>query len=235
MTTRNLCVRSLRKSFGANQVLRGVDLTCAPGEITAIVGRNGSGKSTLLNCLSGRLRGDSGEIELAGVALQEEPAWKRARRGFAWTSQDVSAPLTLSIEALIDLARASVGSGDGGSVKLIPRVLVEATRPFAGQAWNRLSFGQRKLGALAIATARSPQILLLDEPVAGLSAGFTDVASEAVAELAARGIIVLVVEHNRPFLERTASRVAVLSAGEIVVSGSPADVFADARTLEALV
>ncbi|MDP1736527.1 MAG: ATP-binding cassette domain-containing protein [Caulobacter sp.] len=227
----DLIIQDLSKAFGALQVLRGVSLTCEAGAIHGLVGRNGSGKSTLLNCLSGRVAKDSGIVRLSGVNLPDEAAWKRARRGFGWTFQDVAMPLTLSPTELVKAAVARSARGP----RPIFLDLQAATRPFMETPWNRLSFGQRKLAALLVAVSRNPAVLLLDEPVAGLSPAMVEIARNTLQMVAGQGAVVLVVEHNKDFLMQVTRSVSVISGGSILLSGTAKAVFADSRTMEALI
>lgn len=227
----DLIIQDLSKAFGALQVLRGVSLTCEAGAIHGLVGRNGSGKTTLLNCLSGRLVRDSGIVRVGAAALPDEPAWKRARRGFGWTFQDVAIPLTLTTR---DLVRAAVSRSVGVS-RPTSSDLQDGAQPFMDTPWNRLSFGQRKLASLLIAVSRSPKVLLLDEPVAGLSPAMVEIARNTLQSVAGQGAVVLVVEHNRDFLMQVTQSLSVISSGSILLSGTARTVFADPRTLEALI
>lgn len=231
MGTSTLIVQDLSKAFGPVQVLKGVNLACQPGVVHGLVGRNGSGKSTLLNCLSSRVAKDAGAVRFGDINLPDEPAWKRARRGFGWTFQDVAIPLTLSPRELVEAAIAR--SGGGGRPAF--HALQTATRPFFDSPWKSLSFGQRKLAALLIAVSRNPQVLLLDEPVAGLSPAMVEIAEDTLKMVAEAGRVVLVVEHNKDFLMRVTRSVSVISRGSILLSGTAESVFADPRTLEALI
>lgn len=226
-----LDVKALRKSFGALEVLKGVDLRCVPGSIQGLIGRNGSGKSTLLSCISGRINPDAGTLYLDDRALPDEAAWKRARRGIAWTFQDTSLSLTSSVADLLTTAE-SRGFSDRGSV---PKELKDTTESFQNLAWNTLSFGQRKVAALLIAISRRPRVLLLDEPVSGLSMNLIELVGRALRTFADDGAVVMVVEHDREFLRQTVDSVAVLSCGAIVLTGGPDAVFDDPRTLDALI
>lgn len=219
MTVPALQIVGLSKAYGAVQVLRDVSLECAAGSVHVLLGRNGSGKSTLLACASGRVRADHGSILMDGQRLLREPAWRRARGGLAWTFQDASPALTSSVA---DVLRAA--NGRGKAPVDLPASLQSALEPFVHEAWDRLSFGQRKLAALAAAAARRPRLLFLDEPVAGLAPPMREIVGKVVRQLAERGAAVLVVEHQREFIASFADEVSVISGGAIAMSGAPVQV-----------
>jgi ABC-type branched-subunit amino acid transport system ATPase component len=222
-----LYAKGISKAFGARQVLDDLSLDCPAGTITGIVGRNGSGKSTLLRGLTGQLALDRGEVLLNGRRLPSEPAWRRARRAMAWTFQDVSAPIGMRVNEMVALAR--------GANTTAPRDgLSEALAAFEHQRWSELSFGQRKLAAFAAASARAPKVLLLDEPIAGLSGGYADLVAASLEALKQTGCAIFLIEHDRSFLERHAEHVAVLNQGRIIFAGAPQSAFGSEAVLEAL-
>lgn len=225
-------IQDLAKAFGAKSVLAGVSLSCAAGAVTGLIGRNGSGKTTLLRCVTAQLSHDAGVVRLDGEPLHGEPAWKRARRGIAWTFQDLSMPIEADVTGLRLAARRAAGRRL--TAEAAHPTLSNALEPFASQPWRQLSFGQRKLASLAIALERRPVALLLDEPAAGLSDAFRQTALEAIRAHAADGAVVVVIEHNRTFLSGCADEVAVLSKGAIVFKGSPEAAFTDPAVFEAL-
>lgn len=224
-----LAIAGLSKSFGAAEVLRGLDLRCAPGAVHVLMGRNGSGKSTLLACISGRLQPDAGTIALNAHILPAERAWKRARRGLAWTFQDGSPDLRVSVSEVLRVAAARSAGASGAAEELLA-----AIEPFRDRAWCDLSFGQRKLAALAAALSLRPVVALLDEPVAGLSPPLAALVAEAVRAAARGGAAVLMVEHQRDFILKVADELSVLANGEIVLTGSPRETLADPRLMGAL-
>jgi ABC-type branched-subunit amino acid transport system ATPase component len=223
-------VRDLQLAFGALHVLDGVTLECRAGEVTALIGRNGSGKSTLLNCLSGRLRPSRGAIVLDGLALPNEPAWRRARRGVGWTFQNVSFPMSASLAELLDTFAANP---DGPSPATFGELAFEADS-FRDQPWSSLSFGQRKLAEILVAASRGPRLLLLDEPIAGLSRHLVSLVGRHLKLLASLGTGILVVEHNREFICETATQAHLLANGRILMSAPPRALLASSIALETL-
>jgi ABC-type branched-subunit amino acid transport system ATPase component len=225
-----LRVRDLHLAFGTLRVLDGLNLECGAGEVTALIGRNGSGKSTLLNCVNGRLNPAHGTVLLDGHQLPHEPAWRRARRRIGWTFQDVSFPLSASLSEL--LVTFTTDFDDTPAETFAE--LASMAEPFIDQPWSTLSFGQRKLAEILVASSRQPRLLLLDEPIAGLSRHLVSLVSRHLRALASVGTGILLVEHDREFVCETATQAHLLSSGRIVMSAPPRELLGSSTALEVL-
>ncbi len=233
----------LRKAFGGVVAVDGLSLELARGETTALIGPNGSGKTTALRLISGASAADAGAIELTGRDVTEASTADRVRLGIARTLQTTSA-----FTELTALENVLVGRGVrrryGGLVRTAlatPRARreVEAAERAALQALAfvglehaadtpapELTSSQRRLLALAAALATEPDVLLVDELAAGAGADELDGLAAVVDRIRARGVAVLVVEHNLPLVRRVADRVVVLAAGTVLAEGSVAEVAA---------
>ena len=233
----------LRKAFGGVVAVDGLSLELARGETTALIGPNGSGKTTALRLISGASAADAGAIELTGRDVTEASTADRVRLGIARTLQTTSA-----FTELTALENVLVGRGVrrryGGLVRTAlatPRARreVEAAERAALQALAfvglehaadtpapELTSSQRRLLALAAALATEPDVLLVDELAAGAGADELDGLAAVVDRIRARGVAVLVVEHNLRLVRRVADRVVVLAAGTVLAEGSVAEVAA---------
>ena len=244
-----LAVEGLRKSYLGVSAVDDVSFTVAPGEIAGLIGPNGSGKSTTIDCLSGFQRADAGRWSLDGTALTGRAPHAIARCGLTRTFQTVRCYDALSLVENLTCAteaRRPVGWGDaffasaklraheaaarGRALELLE--LVGLTR-YADAPAGILSYGQRKLLALAGALMTEPKMILLDEPVAGVNPTMIRLIERAIGRINDAGIALLIVEHNVEFIMALCSRVIVLDAGRKLAEGSPAIIRSDPRVLEA--
>jgi branched-chain amino acid transport system permease protein len=235
--------------FGGLTALAGIDLALHPGRIQAIIGPNGSGKSTLVNVLTRIYPQSRGTIRLDGVSIDGMRPDQAARAGLARTFQnlrlftDLSALDNVLIGAhprfRASLAACLAGAGPARSEEARERARVAALLAefgLSGQGPVRtgdLSYGVQKLVELARAVAKSPRLLLLDEPAAGLSAEEIDTLRRAIGATVAAGAAVLVIEHNMDFVMGIADEVTVLDQGRKISEGPPRAVQADPRVIEA--
>lgn len=229
-----LQVRGLRKHFGAVKATDGVDLTLLAGEIHALIGPNGAGKSTLISQLSGELRPDAGSIEIDGVDVTTAAAWQRARKGLSRSFQitelcpDYSALENVLLSLVLRNGRAY---GAWRDPRRDPALAVTARRwlddvglgPRAGSPVSGLAHGEKRQLELAVALAREPRILLLDEPMAGMGAEETAKMTAQLQALKGRYSILLV-EHDMEAVFALADRITVLVYGRTIFTGTPAEV-----------
>ena len=210
-------LRGLAVTYGDVVALAGIDLTVAPGEVVAVMGRNGAGKSTLLNVLSGLTRPDSGRVDVAGAAPAQLPAADVVRRVALVPQNPADLLWAESVRAECAAADREAGVAPGASYALLGTLapgVDEEAHP------RDLSEGQRLAVALAVLLARRPPLLLLDEPTRGLDYAAKDRLAGIVRDLAANGHAVVFATHDVELVAEVATRVVVLADGEIVSDGS---------------
>jgi len=235
-------LKGLSKSFGGLPATNDVSLTVEPGERRLIIGPNGAGKTTLFNLITGDLRPDAGTIRLFGKEVQREAVHKRAHRGMARTYQiitlfardTVAHNVVLSLLGL-DPARWNPFVPLAGkralyerAAEVLARVGLEdvAPRPLAA-----LSYGEKRRVEIALALAQQPRLLLLDEPLAGLSREERTAMQGLLASIP-RDITIVMIEHDMDTSLSFAERITLLHYGQVLVEGTRAEVVAHPRTRE---
>ncbi len=232
-----MAVRGLGRQFGGVRAVHALDFDTLAGGVTSLIGPNGAGKTTVLNMLSGFYRPTAGGFTLQGRALAGQPAHRLARAGIARTYQTSQLFGSLSVEDNVALAlcRGRLGSPlaagrfHAPALRAAARALLQrcgyagdATLPAAG-----LPHVDRRLVEIARALALRPQTLLLDEPAAGLSREDKARLGALLRGIADSGIAVLIVEHDMALVMEVSDRVVVLDAGQLLATGTPAQVRAD--------
>jgi urea transport system ATP-binding protein len=212
-----LRIDQLRAGYGRTQVLHGVSMTIAQGDMVAVLGRNGVGKTTLLKAIIGAVATTGGEIWLDDRDLTRTRAHQRARGGIAYVPQgrDIFPRLTV----LDNLRVAAYGTRQRAWSQATAEILDEfpVLREKASRLGGSLSGGQQQILALARALMTAPRVLLLDEPSEGVQPSIVDQIAETVRRInAERGITVVLVEQNLDFATRIASCAYVMAKGEIV-------------------
>jgi ABC-type branched-subunit amino acid transport system ATPase component len=186
-------VREIRAAYGKRDVLRGVSLTVAPGEIVTVFGGNGSGKSTLLKAIAGLLPVHQGTIHVSGVDITHLPPHDRQKQAIGYAAQGGRVFPNLTVRE--NLAIAS--SYRRADKRLSTQLRFEPLQKLAGRRAGLLSGGERQMLALELVFVQSPVLLLLDEPTAALSRGAVQSIPVAVRDYAATvGCAVLLVEQN---------------------------------------
>ncbi|MFE0315837.1 ATP-binding cassette domain-containing protein [Streptomyces albogriseolus] len=212
--TKAISVSGLRKSFGRTQALDGLDLSVETGEVHGFLGPNGAGKSTTLRVLLGLLRADSGTAEVLG----HDP-WRDAvalHRRLAYVPGDVELwPGLTGGEAIDLLARLRGGLDERRRAELVERFDLDPTKK--GRAYSK---GNRQKVAIVAALASDAELLLLDEPTAGLDPLMEVVFQDVIAEAKAAGRTVLLSSHILAQVEKLADRVSIVRQGRIVQSGT---------------
>jgi energy-coupling factor transport system ATP-binding protein len=203
----------LRIDVGGNEVVRGVSLALARGEIAALLGRNGAGKTTLMRGLAGLVQPSSGTIELGDEPVAGRRAQREASKRVAYVPQ----------RAEMLLFRDTVGA-EVDDEAWLRRLGLDA---YADRHPWTLSAGQRLWAALGTAFVRSPDVYLLDEPTRGLDPPGKDRLAQILREKADDGAAVLLVTHDVELVARTADRVHLLAEGDIVASGPVRDVLGE--------
>jgi ABC-type branched-subunit amino acid transport system ATPase component len=224
-----LRLRGITKSFGRVEVLRSVDLDVQAGVRHLLIGPNGAGKTTLFNVINGHFPPTAGRIEFDGRDVTRLPVSRRARSGLGRTFQVASLFPQLTVwENLLIAAQAPsllrkgarAVARDAGAA-LEQSGLVGRRNALVGN----LAYGQQRLLEIAMALAAAPRMLLLDEPMAGLTQEERGAFAGRVIELSMRTAILLI-EHDLEVALRIAERVTVLNLGAVVYDGKPADVLA---------
>ncbi len=237
LTARDVTIR-----FGGVVAVNAMALDVAPGEIVGLIGPNGAGKTTFINCISGTYRPKSGTALWQGRELLGLPPSALLRRGVARTFQNVASLHDLTV---LDMAKLGAGTRRGGNgsapgffgsegalEKELTETLLKPLKlaDFAFDPIQTLSYGRRKAVDLARALAAHPQLLLLDEPVAGLTAQEGTAMAAVIRDVRDRyGCAVVMVEHKMDVVMSTCDRVAVMAAGAKIFEGGPNEVQSDAE------
>ena len=223
-----LHVRALRKTFGATEVLRGIDLKVAPQELVFIIGPSGSGKSTLLRCCNRLEEPSGGAITLGGVDLMARATDINAMRrkiGMVFQSFNLYPHMTALGNVTLALRKVvgkSRSEADALGLAALDRVGLAAK---AASYPSELSGGQQQRVAIARALALEPAVMLFDEPTSALDPELVGSVLAVMRELKAAGMTMLVVSHEMAFIREVASTVVFMDAGAVVERGPPARVF----------
>ena len=229
-------ITGLSKSFGTNEVLKGVDLAVTPGEVIAIIGKSGSGKSTLLRCINGLEDFQGGKILVDGKALDHaSPAAMRELRqrvGMVFQSFNLFPHLTVGKNIMLApllVKNKDAASAQTAATKLLERVgLNEKFDAFADQ----LSGGQQQRVAIARALAMEPAVLLCDEITSALDPELVGEVLRVVENLADEGMTLLMVTHEMSFARKVSDRVIFMHHGLVHEIGTPAEIFGNPQTPE---
>jgi len=244
-----LSVADLRKAYSGVHALDGVSFDVEAGSITGLIGPNGSGKSTAIDCLSGFQKLDGGKVVLAGNDITGKVAHHIARAGLMRTFQTVRIYERLSLRDNLAIAaqqfdpatwvdeffrtrryRDAVEASEKRANALVDLI---GLRKYYEIETGILSYGQKKLVALAAALMPHPRIVVLDEPVAGVNPSRIREIEVALQQLNGAGETFLIVEHNVEFITTLCHRVIVLEQGRKLAEGTAAEIHKDPRVLEA--
>jgi neutral amino acid transport system ATP-binding protein len=241
-------VREVVRAFDGVRAVDGATLDVEAGSITGLIGPNGAGKSTLFNCISGFLRPESGSVVLDGKRIDRRAPHRIARSGLVRTFQTPRALTRMTVlenvalatprhdgerlgRGLAPRARRRERSAHARAVELLALVGLES---HADALAGTLSGGQRKLLDLVRALMVEPRILLLDEPMAGVSPTLRVKLLEHILALRERdGVTLLIVEHDLDFVMRASDHVIVMNDGRVIAQGLPDDVRLDERVVDA--
>ena len=249
MTEPLLRTRGLGMRFGGLQAVADLDLEVQAGEVFGVIGPNGAGKSTTFNMIAGALRPTAGEVFLQGESLARCPPHAFAARGIMRTFQHNKPFESMSVAQNVMVGMHTRVAGSlwhllAGAPRA-RKVEAEAARKaaelvefvglgeFIDADVATLSFGQGRLLEIARSLAGEPRLLLLDEPAAGLTPAECTRLADIIRRIGARGIAVLLIEHDMHFLMALAQRVAVLNFGRKIAEGTPAEVQRHPEVVEA--
>jgi branched-chain amino acid transport system ATP-binding protein len=237
-------VRDLKKSFGGIVAVDGVSFDVREKEILGIIGPNGSGKSTLFNCILGQLQPSAGEVRLAGRPVTGMRPCDLNRLGVSRTFQLLQIFPQLTVRANLILAGQEhqgtllsrlFGAPDAGLSEAAERMLgFFRLSHLADEMAGELSYGQQKLLDAAMAFMGGPRLALLDEPAGGVNPTMLASLRERLKAInEEQGATFVVIEHNMGFVMTLCDRILVLSEGRVIAQGTPAEVRADTRVIEA--
>lgn len=228
-------IRDVRKSFGANEVLKGVSLDINEGEIVTIIGRSGSGKSTLLRCINALEQVDGGEIRVEGKAVRTDMRdlrQLRQRVGIVFQAFNLFPHLT--VEKNITLAPVLTGKTNRQearqlAIDVLERVgLAEKIDAYPEQ----LSGGQQQRVAIARCLAMAPHLMLFDEVTSALDPELVGEVLKVMEDMARQGMTMVLVTHEMGFARNVASKIVFMHEGRVWEQGKPAELFANPRTPE---
>lgn len=235
-----LSIEGLGITFGGLKAVNDVSFRVREGEIVSVIGPNGAGKTTLFNMISGVYRPGSGRVVLQGEDVTGMEPHLLARRGMSRTFQNLQIFQSMTVlenavtgyhlqergSVLADLlglpaSRTRARAAETGARALLARVGLDRA---AERAAGNLSYGSLKRLEIARALALNPKVLLLDEPAAGCNAVETEEIDHLIAEVAASGVAILLVEHDMKMVMRISNHIVVLDHGEKIAEGDPATV-----------
>ena len=230
-----VAIRDVRKSFGAVEVLKGINLEVGRGEVTALIGRSGSGKSTLLRCVNGLEKINAGSIEIAGHKVVPDKASLRAlRRDVGIVFQSYNLFPHLSVGQNIMLAPRivkDVGKPECRRTAEEVLALVGLSEKFDAYP-DELSGGQQQRVAIARSLAMRPKVMLFDEVTSALDPELTGEVLAVMEQLARGGMTMLLVTHEMGFARRVANTTVFMHQGRIHEAGPSAALFENPQTPE---
>lgn len=227
--------KALEVSYGPVTAVRGIDLTVGDGEVVAVLGRNGAGKTTTLKAFAGLLPASDGTISLDGEDVTRLPADERVRRGLVLVPEGRGMFAELSVrENLVmgafhrRLSRSRLGDDIDRATERFPRLLERLDQP-AGS----LSGGEQQMLAIARGLMSEPRVLMVDEPSLGLAPIVIELLYGLLADLAKRGLTLVIVEQYVQVALGIADRAYVLDKGLVALSGPAADLAASPELIDA--
>ena len=235
-----LQIKNLKKAFGGLPAIADVSLQVEAGERRLIIGPNGAGKTTLFNLVTGDLAADSGEILLFDEKMTRLATHRRVHRGLARTYQIITLFPKDTLEHNIALSLLGLSQLRWNFFSRFSNQLYEASREIlklvnlehlATRSLSEVSYGEKRRVEIAMALAQNPRVLLLDEPLAGLSRE-ERAKVKAVIGAIPRETTVVMIEHDMDTALDMADRITVLHYGRVIVEGTRAEVVADPKTRE---
>jgi lipopolysaccharide export system ATP-binding protein len=227
----NLTAQHLQKSYGKRQVVKDVSLTVRTGEVVGLLGPNGAGKTTSFYIIVGLLRASGGDISIDGKSIESMPIHRRARLGLGYLPQEASIFRKLNVEdnvrAVLELQRDEDGTPlrsaeiEKRLTNLLQELRVEHLRESPALA---LSGGERRRVEIARALATGPRFILLDEPFAGIDPIAVIEIQRIINFLKARGIGVLITDHNVRETLGICDHAYIISDGRVLAEGTPSEI-----------
>jgi branched-chain amino acid transport system ATP-binding protein len=238
-----LQVEAVDKSFDDFKAVNGANLTIGKGEIVAVIGPNGAGKTTLFNLITGALKRDKGRIIFKGEDISELPPYEICKKGIARSFQVVNIFPRLNVFRNVQVAVLSQQRKSNTLFRPAHHMVVEETNNIlesvglldkAHRIAGSLSHGDQKILEIAIALGNEPELLILDEPTAGMSPEETSATIELIKRLAQmRGLTILFCEHDMEIVFSIAQSIMVMRHGQTIIQGSPEEVRSNKEVQEA--
>ncbi len=226
-----LQVKAVTKRFGGVTAVNRCSLDLAPGKIYGLIGPNGSGKTTLFNCITGVLVRDEGEVLFKGERIDGLKPNRVARRGIRRTFQVIRVfPELTALENLLVVTDAPYETARRRAQELLRFVTLDRLQDEYG---GNLSYGQQKLLEFARLLMTDPELILLDEPAAGVNPTLLAELLDHIRTLPSQGKTVLIVEHNMKVIMGLCETVFVLDHGEMIAQGPPAEIQRNEQVIEA--
>ncbi len=224
-------VRDVTKRFGGVRAVNRCSFALAPGKIYGLIGPNGSGKTTLFNCVTGLAQRDEGEIHFKDERIDGLKPHQVAHRGIGRTFQIIRVfPELTALENLLVVTREAFDVAQRKAMDLLRFVTLDRLQnEYAGN----LSYGQQKLLEFIRVLMTDPELILLDEPAAGVNRTLLNELLAAITRLRDQGKTILIVEHDMKVVMALCEQVFVLDHGEKIAEGPPAAIQADERVIEA--
>lgn len=223
-----LVVDNIGKAFRGRTVVKGVTLSLGRGEVLGLLGPNGAGKTTCFYMITGLIPADYGAIYLDGENITAQPMYQRARMGVGYLPQETSIFRGMTVEenimAVVELRDSSRSSSRATVTSLLEELRIDHLRKSPAVS---LSGGERRRVEIARALASDPSFMLLDEPFAGIDPLAIADIREVIGYLKARGIGILITDHNVRETLDIIDRAAIIHAGEVLFEGTPAQIVDD--------
>jgi branched-chain amino acid transport system ATP-binding protein len=227
-------IAALDAGYGPAQVLFGVSLSLAAGEVVALLGRNGAGKSTLIKAAMGLVPPRAGSVRFAGRDIAGQPSWRIAREGLGYVPEERRVFPDLTVAENLAVGRRPTRDGLAGWTEARLFALFPPLAPLARRVAGSLSGGEQQMLAIARTLAGNPRAVLLDEPAEGLAPVVIEPLADAILAMAKGGVAVLVAEQNLDFAAAVADRAVLLARGGVAFDGAMADVIADPALRDAV-
>jgi branched-chain amino acid transport system ATP-binding protein len=238
-----LIVEAVEKSFGDFTAVNGANLTVGKGELVAVIGPNGAGKTTLFNLITGQIRSDKGRIAFKGEDITGLPPYQICKKGIARSFQIVNIFPRLNVFENVQVALLSQQKMSSHLFRPVHTIAVDETNSIldsvglSDKAINiagSLSHGDQKILEIAIALGNEPELLIFDEPTAGMSPEETFATMELIKRLATtRGLTILFCEHDMEVVFSVAQSIMVMHQGQTLVQGKPEEVKMNRKVQEA--
>lgn len=225
-------ISRLCKAFGGLKAADEVSFNIQSGTVVGLIGPNGSGKTTLFNCVTKLLKPDSGMVFLNGERIDQLPAFKIARRGIGRSFQEVRLFKDLTVEDNMAIAAmgTKIDSWRELSIDCLEQLKIAEKFP---DKCETLSVGQQRLVEIAMCMMIGSDLMMLDEPAAGVNPVIMDQIAKYIDNARSQGQTFFVIEHDIPFIMDISDHIVVLNLGQVLMQGKPREVQEDERVLEA--